>query len=116
MTTLYGLKNCDSCRKALKAILAAGADAELIDVRENPPSKKMLTQWCKIFGRDTLVNRRSTTWRGLSDEEKELSSDQIAVALLQIHPTLMKRPVIIQDGVLLLGFNADTIKALQLNP
>lgn len=112
-TNLYGLKNCDSCRKALKSISAAGIDATLIDVRDQRLGKAMLTIWCRKFGHEKLLNRRSTTWRSLSDEEKSLDSNKAAVELLIQHPTLMKRPVIIQGDTLLLGFDNDTISQLK---
>ncbi len=112
--TLYGLKNCDTCRKALKYLQAKGADAELLDVRETPPTRQQLKDWCQKFGRDALVNKRSTTWRGLSDAQKEITSDAQAVALLREFPALMKRPVMDNGSALQLGFKpADADMLLQ---
>ncbi len=99
---VYGIKNCDSCRKALKAL-----DAELHDVRDTPLSAEQLTQFHDAFG-DALVNKRSTTWRNL--DEKQRAEDPIK--LLQQHPTLMKRPVIEKDGTLFLGWGKDVQAAL----
>lgn len=94
---LYGLKTCDACRKALKLI----GNTEFIDVRETGvPGEVMARAWAE-FG-ETLLNRRSTTWRGL--EEAERAGD--ALTLLARHPTLMKRPLIeTRDGRLFLGWD-----------
>lgn len=110
--TIYGLKNCDTCRKALKYVQSSGAEGSLIDVREQPPGSERLTQWCTMFGRDALVNKRSTTWRSLSDAEKSFTTDAEAVALLTQHPALMKRPVMINGPTSLLGFKAADVDAL----
>lgn len=97
---LYGLKTCDTCRKALKALETAGKPAEFVDVRANPLSRDMLATLYTALG-EGLVNRRSTTWRGLSDAER--AGDP--VDLLVAHPTLMKRPVIEDGAVLTLGWD-----------
>lgn len=103
---IYGLKNCDTCRRALKALLAAGHDAELVDVREGGINAEELERLYMVFGQD-LVNRRSTTWRKLSEEERGGKP----VALMLAHPSLMKRPVILEEGGLLtLGWGKDEQK------
>ena len=110
--TLYGLKNCDSCKKALKHLTGQGADAVLIDVREQPPTAKQLKEWCQEFGRDVFVNKRSTTWRGLTEAQKAITSDAQALALIQTSPTLMKRPVIVAGKKKLIGFKASDVDQL----
>lgn len=105
MLTLYGLKTCDTCRKARQAAEKAGKDVMFVDVRATPLDRKDLERFLNTFG-EALVNKKSTTWRGLSDEERA----HPPVDLLIAHPTLMKRPVI--EGVTLtLGWNADVEKA-----
>ena len=100
MTTLYGLKTCDTCRKALKALEAAGLDVTFQDVRAEPIDEATLGRFLAAFG-DALVNTRSTTWRGLSEAER----GRDPAALLAEHPALMKRPVIVGPGGLTLGWN-----------
>ena len=102
MIQIYGLKNCDTCRKALKAIAATGKDVELIDVRNSPLDAAEITD---LFGQfaDALVNTRSTTWRGLSPDER--TKDPIE--LLMSHPSLMKRPVIKDGDKTTLGWTKD---------
>ncbi|MGV6838694.1 MAG: ArsC/Spx/MgsR family protein [Planktomarina sp.] len=98
---LYGLKTCDSCRKALKAFAAEGLDVEYKDVRKDGVPLNVLEQAYAEFG-GKLVNKSSATWRGFSDEEK--AGDHWE--LLKAHPTLMKRPLIEKDGALTLGWSA----------
>ncbi len=102
MFTLYGLKTCDTCRKARQAAEKAGKTVTFVDVRETPLSAAELERFLDAFGADALINKKSTTWRGLSEDERAAAP----LALLQAHPTLMKRPVI--DGAsLTLGWTAD---------
>ncbi len=104
---LYGLKNCDTCRKARAALVAAGHDVDIVDVRETPIAPATLARFLDGFG-DALVNRRSTTWRGLSEEARAAEP----ATLLSAHPALMKRPLIEADGALYLGWDAATRAAL----
>ncbi len=104
-TTVYGLKNCDSCKKTMKHLEKLGADVTLLDVREHPPKPAQLKSWCSTFGRDVFVNKRSTTWRNLTDEQKNIESDSQAIELIQAAPALMKRPVVLHGTHMLLGHN-----------
>lgn len=96
---LYGLKTCDTCRKALKTL----QDAEFVDVRSDGVPDTVLSQALAAFG-DALLNTRSTTWRGLDDNQRA----KTPLELLKEHPTLMKRPLIEKDGELFLGWTAET--------
>ena len=101
---LYGLKNCDTCRKARQAAEKSGKSVTFVDVRETPLSLEQLQKFYDAFG-DALVNKKSTTWRGLSEDERA----EEPIKLLKSHPTLMKRPVI--DGAALtLGWGPDAQK------
>lgn len=97
----FGLKTCDTCKKALKELAAAGHAPDVIDVRADGVSADDLRAILAEFG-DAALNRASTTWRGLSDAQK--AGDPLA--LLAAHPTLMKRPVVEQDGQWTLGWKA----------
>lgn len=85
MITIFGLKTCDSCRKAMKAL----PDATLRDVRADPLTPDEIAEFLGALG-EKLINRASTTWKGLGDDDKS----QEAATLLAQHPALMKRPVI----------------------
>ena len=102
---LYGLKNCDTCRKALKTL----PDARLVDVRADGISLELLQAAEAQFGA-ALLNTRSTTWRGLDDSQRT----RPALELLQEHPALMKRPLIEANGTLYLGWTKDVQAALGL--
>ncbi|MEM9169906.1 MAG: Spx/MgsR family RNA polymerase-binding regulatory protein [Pseudomonadota bacterium] len=93
-TTFYGLKTCDTCRKARKALDAAGVDYAYVDVRADGVSSADLKRWASAAGWEKLVNKNSTTWRGLDDGAKADLDEARALALLAAHPTLIKRPVI----------------------
>ncbi|WP_213686343.1 arsenate reductase family protein [Roseicyclus sp.] len=104
---IYGLKNCDSCRAALRELGAAGHAAVLVDLRETPLSGDLRDRALAQFGA-ALINRRSTTWKGL--DEGARAADP--VALLVAYPAVMKRPLIDAGGQLYLGWDAGTKAAL----
>lgn len=102
--TLYGLKNCESCRKALKEIEDDGHVVTLIDVRDDGMDPGLLAGLLAKHGDDILLNRKSTTWRELPEDEKS----QKVYTLLSKYPSLMKRPVlVIDDGVSFIGWSED---------
>lgn len=84
-----GLKTCDTCRKALKELRAAGFEPQVRDVRADGLPADVIDRVLARFG-DAAINRASTTWRGLSEDERA----RPAAELLAAHPTLLKRPVI----------------------
>lgn len=100
---LYGLKNCDTCRKAAKAL----GGISVHDVRADPLDDDILDKALAKFGSD-LVNRRSTTWRNLDDSTRAAPERD----LLRDHPSLMKRPLIADGDLLYLGWGSDTRNAL----
>ena len=104
---IYGLKNCDSCRAALRDLVAAGHAAVLVDLREAGLPDGLRDLALAQFG-EALINRRSTTWKGL--DEVARASDP--VALLGAYPAVMKRPLIDVGGQLYLGWDAGTKAAL----
>lgn len=102
MTVIYGIKTCDTCRKAAKSL-----GVELTDIRENPLTPAQLERFYTVFG-EALLNTRSTTWRGLDEVERA----RPPLVLLAEHPTLMKRPVIERDDALYLGWGKEVQAAL----
>ncbi len=100
---LFGLKTCDTCRKALKAL----TEVQFLDVRDDGvPAETLMRAYEQFEGK--LLNTRSTTWRELDAVERARS----ALDLLAEHPTLMKRPLIEKDGALFLGWDKTTQAAL----
>lgn len=98
----FGLKTCDTCRKARKQLVEAGFEPLIIDVRADGIAPADLTQIVANFG-EAAINKSSTTWRGLTDAEKTGDPATLLVA----HPTLMKRPVIEVDGQWTIGWKPD---------
>lgn len=98
---VYGIKTCDTVKKALRALQAAGHDPVLRDIRAEPLSAEEIDAFSKAFG-EKLINRSSTTWRALSEAERA----QPVAALLAAHPTLMKRPVIRSERGLSIGWDS----------
>lgn len=103
----FGLKTCDTCRKALAALRAAGIDPQVTDVRADGLTADDIAAIVAAFG-DRAVNRGSATWRGLTAQARALP----AAELLAAHPVVMKRPVIEAQGKLYLGWGRDVQAAL----
>lgn len=101
--TLYGLKNCDTCKKALKALEAGGKRADFVDIRAEADLGALLPGWLEAVGADALINRRSTTWRNLDD----VARARDPMALLSENPTLIKRPVIDAGGDVTVGWTKE---------
>ena len=105
---LYGLRNCDSSKKALMEIRNTGQDIEFIDIRTNSPSLLTMQGWLNQHGDKVIVNRKSTTWRKLNDADRLAP----ALKLLEAHPTLIKRPIIVVRDTIYVGWNAEVKSAL----
>ena len=107
----YGLKNCDSCRAALRALDGAGMRVEFQDVRDAGVPAVVLRRAIDEHGADKVMNRRSTTWRGLDQAAR--AGDP--VDLLTSNPALMKRPLIVlADGATTIGWDDDARGTLGL--
>ena len=98
----FGLKSCDTCRKALKSLADAGYAPTVIDVRADGISAADLTAMIEAFG-EKVINRASTTWRGLDEQARLAPLNE----LLKAHPTLLKRPAIEHRGTWTIGWKAD---------
>ena len=109
---IYHLKTCDTCRKAIKALQEAGHEPELTDVRADGVDAATLERWIGAVGRERLLNTRSTTWRGLDEADRADIDDAKAIALMVVHPTLIKRPVIEAGGAVHVGWTKDVQAAL----
>lgn len=104
MLTVYGIKNCDTVRKALKALDAAQHDVTFVDVRKDGLSQATVESWLEHVDVEVLLNKRGTSWRNLSDAEKLSAQADPAAAIVQA-PTLFKRPVIVAaDGAISVGW------------
>jgi len=104
----YGLKTCDTCRKAQKELRAAGVAFDVIDVRADGVSAEKLSEWTSKVDWKKLLNTRSTTWRNLDASDKDGVDAAKAITLMAANPTLIKRPVIELGREVLVGWTAET--------
>jgi len=111
MLTVYGIKQCDTCRKALKWLEAQGVEHRFHDFRVDGLQSGVLQDWLGSPFADKLVNRRSTTWRQLTDAQRLLQGHDLAQLLLD-NPTLIKRPVFVTDAIVAVGFNPQELTGL----
>jgi arsenate reductase (glutaredoxin) len=110
---LYGIKTCDTCRKARNWLEEESRAFDWHDLREDGLDQTTLKRWLAAVGPDVLVNRRSATWRGLDEQQRTQAMDPAqAIPLLLAHPTLIKRPIFELEGRVLVGFNASVKAAL----
>jgi arsenate reductase len=104
--TIYGIKNCDTMKKARAWLDKNGVDYSFHDYKTAGIERKRLEQWCSKVGWETLLNRAGTTFRKLPDKDKAGLDARKAVALMLAQPSMIKRPVLdLGGGKLLVGFN-----------
>ncbi|RKR00489.1 ArsC/Spx/MgsR family protein [Maricaulis maris] len=108
---VYGLKNCDSCKKAVQALDEAGLGHQFNDIREDVDLVVKVPDWLDAVGAKALMNTRSTTWRNMSEEDREIAVEDPAGVLIA-HPTLIKRPVIEAGTLVTVGWSADSLNGL----
>lgn len=112
MTTLYGIKNCDTVKKARQWLDTHNIAYNYHDFRSDGLTTTMVSEWLVKSSLETLVNKRSTRWKTLSDKEKNSLDNNNAAALCAMHETLIKRPVLEHDGNIYLGFDAKNYSQL----
>ena len=104
--TLYGIPNCDTVKKARAWLSTHGVEYQFHDFKKTGVSAAWLQQVAAQTGWQALLNQRGTTWRKLDDASKNTVSDAAgAIALMQAHPSLIKRPVLERKGRYHLGFS-----------
>lgn len=107
MTTLYGIKNCDTVKKARTWLDANAVPFNFHDFRQDGLSAAQVESWIAAIGMDTLINKRSTTWKELTPAEQA----SVTVALIVQHPTLIKRPLVEHQGQVFVGFKESDYRA-----
>ena len=110
--TMYGIKNCDTVKKARAFLDKNGVAYAFHDYKTAGVDKKQLETWAKKVGWETLLNRAGTTFRKLPEKDKAVADEKKAIALMLAQPSMIKRPVLdLGDGKLLVGFKPETYKA-----
>ncbi|HUW37854.1 MAG TPA: ArsC family reductase [Rhodocyclaceae bacterium] len=111
MVTIYGIKNCETMKKAFAWCEAQGVEYRFHDYKKAGVPRERLVQWCRHLGWKTLVNSRGTTWRKLAPEQQAIATQSQAVALMLEYPSLIKRPVVevttAQGEQLLVGYTPE---------
>ncbi|MBL4798208.1 MAG: ArsC family reductase [Oleispira sp.] len=108
MITMFGIKNCDTIKKARKWLESEGVEFQFHDYKKDGLSIDMLDAWVKDLGWEALVNKRGTTWRKLSEEIKESIDQASAIQIMLDNTSIIKRPLLVDDANnKLLGFKAD---------
>lgn len=110
---VYGLASCDTCRKALKWLKDEGIAHRFVDFRKDGVEAADVAAWLAAAGRERLINRRGTTYRSLTPEEKTVADGPDPLPLLIEKPALMKRPVFSAGGAFLVGFGEAEKAALK---
>lgn len=109
--TIYGIKNCDTMKKARAWLDAQKVAYDFHDYKIDGIAKKQLDLWVKAAGWETLLNRAGTTFRKLPGAQKENMTQAKAVALMLEQPSMIKRPVLEHGGGLIVGFKPDIYAA-----
>lgn len=113
---LYGIPNCDTVKKARAWLDSHGISHAFHDFKKAGATEHMLQAWLKGVELDVLLNRKGTTWRGLSETRKASAMDvQGATALMLESPSVIKRPVLSLDGAIHVGFSADAYQQIFKN-
>ena len=113
--TLYGIKNCDTVKKARKWLEENSIEHTFHDVRADGLDEKKLDHWLQTAGWETVLNKRGTTWRKLdADTQQQVNEHNVSELLLE-HPAMIKRPVLDVDGNITIGFKADNYQEI-FNP
>ena len=107
MITLYGIKNCDTVKKARRWLDDHGVDYRFHDFREDGLDREAVQGWLAELGWENLVNRRSTSWKALDEDTRERMDDDSALDAILAQPTLIKRPLLDTGQERLTGFSAE---------
>lgn len=112
MYRIYGIRSCDSCRKARKWLDEYACACEFHDVREDGLQVQVIERWCKRIAWEELLNTRSLTWRRIPEVDRADMSRSRAISLMLENPTLIKRPVLECKEFIAVGFSPERYEEL----
>ena len=110
--TIYGIKNCDTMKKAFTWLGNHGVAYDFHDYKQAGVTAGQLSRWCDSAGWQTVLNRAGTTFRKIADADKEALTQDKAIGLMVAQPSMIKRPVLEADGKLEIGFKPERYAAL----
>ena len=111
MITVYGIKNCDTMKKALRWLDDAGVEYQFHDYKKQGVPADQLDHWLKAPGWEQIINRRGTTWRKLDESVRDTMDSSSARAVILDNPSIIKRPLLDTGSEIVLGFSADDYTA-----
>lgn len=111
--TIYGIKNCDTMKKAFKWLDEHSIAYEFHDYKKSGVPEDIFTRLLDESGWEPLINKRGTTWRKLDENQKLIESNDQALALIMAQPSLIKRPVLLGTDHPIIGFSADLYNTLK---
>ncbi|WP_070962786.1 ArsC family reductase [Vibrio sonorensis] len=106
-TIMYGIPNCDTIKKARKWLENAGISFEFHDYRKQGINQEMVSTFCQHLGWEAVLNKRGTTYRQLTQEQKDGLNASNAVTLLVENPAMIKRPILVVNDQYFIGFKAE---------
>ncbi|MDG1694101.1 MAG: ArsC family reductase [Porticoccaceae bacterium] len=109
---LYGISNCDTVKKAKNWLETHNIDYSFHDFRKQGLETETINDWLKTVAWDKILNKRSTSWRNLEPEAQQSVNSENIVALLVKNPTLIKRPVLVVNDTITIGFNSDIYQGI----
>jgi len=112
MTTLYGISNCDTIKKAKCWLDDHNVEYNFHDYKKAGIYKETLQAWCKEFGFESLLKKRGTTWRKLDVTLKDNVDEASAIDIMCEHTSVIKRPVLISGSPRILGFDENAYQSL----
>ncbi len=112
MNTVYGIKNCDTMKKALKWLETQQIDFLLHDYKKDGVPSDILAQAIKEHGWEDVINRRGTTWRKLSDNVRDAMDEEGAMKVALENPSIIKRPLLCHKNKSYLGFKVETYQRI----
>lgn len=109
--TIYGIKNCDTMKKAFAWLNENNIPYEFHDYKKSGAPQAILADWVEQLGWETVVNRKGTTWRKLDESVRNTMDEHSAIATMVAQPSLIKRPILIKGHQILAGFTAEQWQA-----
>ena len=110
MVQVYCIKNCDKIRKTLKWLKDNEIEHHLYDLKKEPLTREELDEFVHRIGLDVLVNKKGMKWRQLGLSKKDLTDDELFDQLLE-HQVMIKRPVLVKDGAMIVGYDEEAFEA-----
>lgn len=110
MIQVYGIKNCNKVRDTFSWLKKNDIEYEFVDLKKEPLNREELHSLVQQIGLDVLVNKRGMKWRQLGLKDENLSDDELFEVLLE-NQTMIKRPVLVQDQAIMVGYDEDSFEA-----